>query len=91
MRCSPDMSSEGSFSGGRGEGGGGGGGVDGSETTTGSSQSSSDSPGFETMGTQVYTFTLPDMTNLPDDFRYQLDQIFQINRWINRVAGYTFI
>ena len=61
MRCSPDMSSsegEGSYSGRSGGG-----------AEAGCSSNSSDSPGFDSVG-EVYTFTLPDLSNLTDEFRY---------------------
>ena len=62
MRCSPDMSSsegEGSYSGRSGGG----------AAEAGCSSNSSDSPGFDSVG-EVYTFTLPDLSNLTDEFRY---------------------
>ena len=58
MRCSPDMSSS--------EGEGSSSGRSGPEA--GCSSNSSDSPGFDSVG-EVYTFTLPDLSNLTDGFR----------------------
>ena len=47
-------------------------------TEAGCSSNSSDSPGFDSVA-EVYTFTLPDLNTLTDEFRYFVTLVVRVD------------